>query len=79
MATRGTVKLYCPEVVEKIWETIARGRGSQIFSITEGQWFDCSPSSLEITVFYYPIVLNRRNTVNNMPILVVDVVRFDVT
>ena len=52
---RGEQSNYCPEVVEKIWETVARGRRpratvSQIFSITEGQWFDCSPSSLEITV-----------------------------
>ena len=56
MVTRGTVKFNnCPEIVEKIWETVARGRRpsatvSEIFSITEGQWFDCSPSSLEITV-----------------------------
>ena len=40
--------------MEKIWETVARGRRpratvSQIFSTTEGQWFDCSLSSLEIT------------------------------
>ena len=46
---------YCPEVVEKVWETVARDRRerptvSLIFSITEGQWFDRSPSSLEITV-----------------------------
>ena len=46
---------YCPEEVEKIWETVARGLRplatvSQIFSTTKGQWFDCSPSSLEITV-----------------------------
>ena len=52
---RGEQSNYCPEVVEKIWETVARGRRpratvSQIFSTTEGQWFDCSPSSLEITV-----------------------------
>ena len=52
---RGEQSNYCPEVVEKIWDTVARGRRgratvSQIFSITDGQWFDCSPSSLEITV-----------------------------
>ena len=80
---RGEQSNYCPEVVEKIWETVARGRRpratvSQIFSITEGQWFDCSPSSLEITVLL-PNCLKHRNTVNNTPILVVDVGRFDVT
>ena len=55
---RGEQSNYCrPEVVEKIWETVARGRRpratiSQIFefSITEGQWFDWIPSSFEITV-----------------------------
>ena len=41
--------------MEKIWETVARGRRLratvfQKFSTTEGQWFDCSPSSLEIAV-----------------------------
>ena len=46
---------YCPELVEKLWETVARGQRpratvSQSFSITEGQWLDCSPSCLEITV-----------------------------
>ena len=30
---------------------------SQIFSTTDGQWFDCFPSGHEITV-YYPIVSN---------------------
>ena len=39
---RGEQSNYCPEVVEKIWETVARGRRplatvSQIFSITSGQ------------------------------------------
>ena len=45
---------YCSEV-EEIWETVDRGRKPRatvfkIFSTTERQWFDCSPSSLEITV-----------------------------
>ena len=52
---RGEQSNYCPKVMEKIWETFARGRRlsatvSQIFSTTKGEWFDCSPSSLEITV-----------------------------
>ena len=54
MATRGTVKLLSRGSGEDL-ETVARGRRpratvSKIFSTTEGQWFDCSPSSLEITV-----------------------------
>ena len=47
---------HCPSVVEKILETVALGLQplatvSQIFSTTEGQWFDCSPHSHEITVY----------------------------
>ena len=61
---------YCPEVVEKIWEI--EGLWQQFprsSPLPRGQWFDCSPSSLEF-MFYYPIVLNHRNTVNSTPMLV---------
>ena len=80
---RGEQSNYCPEVVEKIWETVARGRRpratvSQIFSTTERQWFDCSPSRLEIPVLL-PNYLNYRNTVNSTPMNVVDVGTFDVS
>ena len=47
MATQGTVKLLSRgsgEDLRKLRATV-----SQIFS-TEGQWFDCSPRILEITV-----------------------------
>ena len=52
---RGEQWNYCPEIAEKIWETVARGQWpratvSQNFSTTEGQLFDCFPRSLEITV-----------------------------
>ena len=57
IATRGTIKLLSLMVGKQWeqWETVARGRRrrakfSQIFSTTEGHWFDYSPSSLEITV-----------------------------
>ena len=54
MATRGTVKLLSRGRGGDLGK-VARGRRqratvSQIFSTTEGQWFDCSPSSLGITV-----------------------------
>ena len=74
---------YCRQVVEKIWETVARCRRpratvSQIFSTTEGQYFDCSPSSLEITVLL-PNCFKSPKTVNSMPMLVFDVMAFDVS
>ena len=73
---------YCPWVVEKIRETVDRGRRlmatvSQIFSTTEGQWFDCSPSSLEITVLL-PNCFKSPKHCNSTPMLVVDVGKFDV-
>ena len=51
MATRGTVKLSRGSG-EELGNCCQWPRATvfQIFSITEGQWFDCSQSSLEITV-----------------------------
>ena len=52
MATRGTVKLLSRgsgEDLRNCWQRL-KATVSQIFSTTEGQWFDCSPRSLEITV-----------------------------
>ena len=47
MATRGTVKLWSRGSGEDLGNCCQRPKA---ISITEGQWFDCSPSSLEITV-----------------------------
>ena len=50
-ATRGTVKLLSRGSGEDLGNLPeAKGRGQHFFSTTEGQWFDCSPSSIEITV-----------------------------
>ena len=46
MATRETIKLLS----RRSGNLLPRTTVSKIFSTTEGQWFDCSPSSLEITV-----------------------------
>ena len=52
IATRGIVKLLSRGSGEDLVNCCQRPRAtvSKIFSTTEGQWFDCSPSSLEITV-----------------------------
>ena len=52
MATRGTVKLLSRGSREDLGNCCQRQKAtvSHIFSTIEGQWFDCSPSSLEITV-----------------------------
>ena len=53
MATRGAVKLFNRGSGEDLG-TVARDRRPRAtvskISTTEGQWFDCSPSSLQITV-----------------------------
>ena len=67
---RGEQLNYCPEVVEMIWETVSRGRRpratvSKIFSTTEGQWFDCFLSSLEITVLLPNCFKSQKNCQQN--------------
>ena len=77
----GQLSNYCPEVVEKIWETVARGRGQQFqrsFPLPRDNGLTVPQVALT-SLFYYPIVLNHRNTVNRMPMLVVDVETFDVS
>ena len=51
----GEQSSYCPEIVEKIWEIVGRGRKTRIavahiFFTTERHLFDCSTRSHEITV-----------------------------
>ena len=52
MVTRRTVKLLSRDNGGDLGNCCQRPRAtvSKIFSPTEGPWFDCSPSSLEITV-----------------------------
>ena len=58
--TRGTVKLLSRGSGEDHGNCCQRPKVtvSQIFPTTEGQWFICSPSSLEITVLLPNIILN---------------------
>ena len=61
---RGEKSNYCFKVAEKIWATVARGRRpratvSQIFSTTEGQWFDCSQFKRCFYYKMYTTFLNR--------------------
>ena len=49
LATRGTIKLLSRGTWEDLGNCCQRPL-SKIFSTTEGQLFDCSPSRLEITV-----------------------------
>ena len=73
----GTVKLLSRGSGEDLENSCQR---PTTMSTTEGQWFDCSPNSLKITVLLpIAIVLNHPNTVNSKPMLVVDIRTFDVS
>ena len=75
MATRVTVKLLSLGSGEDLGNCCQRPRAtvSLISSTTEGQWFDCSPSSLEIIVLL-PNCFKSPKHVNSTPMLVMDVI-----
>ena len=75
---RGEQSNYCPEAVEKIWETVSRGRRPRSSPLPRDNGLTVPQVALK-QLFYYPIVLNHRNTVNSTPMLAVDVDTFDVS